>query len=125
MLYILLTTPNEEGKYAKIMQSNSSNNCVHCYNIEILNLFDPELQLINTKPKIKKKSNELLSEWEKFKVQTILVLEYKKMNDHEFFHSSVKLIAGDSRIDERFKSMHQSIMTKIQLAKIALLLKKL
>ena len=62
MLYILLTTPNEEGKYAKIMQSNSSNNCVHCYNIEILNLFDPELQLINTKPKIKKKSNELLSE---------------------------------------------------------------
>ena len=107
------------------MQSTSSNNCVHCYNFEILNLFDPELQLINTKPKIKKKSNELLSEWEKFKVQTILVLEYKKMNDHEFFHSSVKLFAGDSRIDERFKSMHQSIMTKIQLAKIALLLKKL
>ena len=30
-----------------------SNNCVHRYNVEILNLFDPELQLINTKPMIK------------------------------------------------------------------------
>ena len=50
---------------------------------------------------------------EKFKVQTILVLEYKKINDHEFLHSSVKLIASDSGIDEAFKSMHQS-MTKIK-----------
>ena len=31
-----------------------SNNCVHRYNVEKLNLFDPELQLINTKPMIKK-----------------------------------------------------------------------
>ena len=33
-LYIFLTTPNEGEKYTKIMQSNSSDNCVHCYNIE-------------------------------------------------------------------------------------------
>ena len=37
------------------MQSDSSDNCVHRYNIEILNLFDPELKLINTKPMIKNK----------------------------------------------------------------------
>ena len=37
------------------MQSDSSDNCVHHYNIEILNPFDPELKLINTKPMIKNK----------------------------------------------------------------------
>ena len=59
------------------MQSNSSDNCVHHYNVEILNLFDPELKLINTKPMIKNKVKKLLSELKKLKVQTILVLEYK------------------------------------------------
>ena len=44
----------------------------------ILKLFDLELQLINTKPMLKKKFKKLLSELEKFKVETILVLEYKK-----------------------------------------------
>ena len=46
-LYNLLTTPDE-------VQSNSSDNCIHHYNVRILNLFDPELQLINNKPVIKK-----------------------------------------------------------------------
>ena len=46
-LCIFLTIPDEVEKYE---QSNSYNNCIHHYNIEILNLFDPELQLINTKP---------------------------------------------------------------------------
>ena len=43
------------------MQSNSSNKNVHHHNIEILNLFDPELKLINMKPMIKNKLKELLS----------------------------------------------------------------
>ena len=38
-----------------MMQSSSSDNCVRFYSIEILNLFNPELQLINTKPVIKNK----------------------------------------------------------------------
>ena len=54
---------------------------MHHYNIEILNLFDPELQLIKTNPAIKNKLKELLSELKKFKVQTVLVLDYKKIND--------------------------------------------
>ena len=45
-----------------MMQSNSSDNCVHRYNIVILNHSDPELQLVDTKPMIKKKVQELLSE---------------------------------------------------------------
>ena len=44
-------------------------NCIHHYNVEILNIFDPELQLINTKPMIKNKLKELLSELNKFKVR--------------------------------------------------------
>ena len=70
------------------MQSNSFDNCIHHYNVEILNLFDPQLQLINTKPVIKNKLKELLSELKKFKVPTILALEYKKRNGGQIFHSS-------------------------------------
>ena len=70
------------------MQSNSSDKYVHHYNIEILNLFDPELQQINTKPIIKNKIKSFLSELKKFKVQTILVTEYKKRNDLKIFQLS-------------------------------------
>ena len=76
------------------MQWNSSNNCVHRYNIEILNPFDRELKLSNTKPMMNSKLKELLSEIKKFKVQAILVLEYKKRNDCKIFHLSAKLIAS-------------------------------
>ena len=46
LLVNFLKTPGE-------VQSNSSDNCIHHYNTEILNLCDPELQLINPKPVIK------------------------------------------------------------------------
>ena len=63
-LYIFLTTPDEVEEY---VQSNSSDNSMHRYNIEILNSFDPELQLINTNPMIKNKLKELLSELKSLK----------------------------------------------------------
>ena len=68
LLYIFLTTSDEVEKY---VQSNSFKNCLHCNNVEILNIFDIELQLINTKPMVKNKLKELLSELEKFKFQTV------------------------------------------------------
>ena len=71
--YIFLAKYDEKEKYAK---SDSSDTCIHCYNVEILNTFDLELQLINTEPMIK-----LLTVLKKFNVQTVLVLEYKKRND--------------------------------------------
>ena len=49
--------------------------------LKSLNIFDPELQLINNKPVIKNKLKELLSELKNPKVQTILVLRYKKRNN--------------------------------------------
>ena len=44
-----------------MMQSSSSDDCARHYNIKILSLFDPELQLINTKHVIKNKLKDLLS----------------------------------------------------------------
>ena len=93
------------------MQSNSSDKYLHHYNIEILNLFDSELQLINTTYMIKHKLKELLSELIKLKVQTILVLEYQKKNNCKIVHMNNKLF---SDIDEAFISMHQSIVTKLR-----------
>ena len=87
--------PNKEYSsllIAAALQLNSSDNCVHYYNVEILNLFDPELQLVNIKPMIKNKFKGLLSELKKLKIQTVFVLDYKKRNYHKMFHSSAKLM---------------------------------
>ena len=62
---------------------------------------------------IKNELKEFLSELKKFKVQTILVLDYKKRNNCIIFHSSNKLIASDSNIEKAFRFMHQSIIKKV------------
>ena len=49
---------------------------------------------------IKNKLKELLSELKKFKVQTILVLDYKKRNDRKILYSCTKLLASNLDIDE-------------------------
>ena len=76
---------------------------------------------------IKNKLKELLNELKKIKVETILVLEYKKGNDRKIFHSRAKLIASGSDIDETFESMYQNIMMKIKIRLLTfrLLLKQL
>ena len=108
-LYIFLTKPDEVEKY---VQPNSFHNCVYHYNVKILNLFDPEVQLINTKPVIKSTLKKLLNELKSLKFKAVLVLDYIKKNGCKIFHSSAKLIANDSHIDEAFKSMHESIIKK-------------
>ena len=45
-LYVFLTTSDEVETYVEVILSNFSDNCIHRYNVEILNIFDPELQLI-------------------------------------------------------------------------------
>ena len=57
--YIFLTTPDKVENYVEIMEANSSDNCIYRDNVEVLNIFDLELQLINTKPMIKNKLKEL------------------------------------------------------------------
>ena len=53
--YISLTKTDEIEKYVEMMQSSSFDDCICHFNIKILNLFDTELQLINTKPIFKNK----------------------------------------------------------------------
>ena len=77
-LYIFLTTPAEAEKY---VQSNSSDNCIHRYNVKILNIFDPQLELIKTQPMIINRLKELLSELKTFKVYATIILDYKKRSD--------------------------------------------
>ena len=69
-----------------------------------MNIFNPELQLINNKPMFNNKLKEFLNELKKFKVRIVLVLDYKKRNDLQVFDSSAKLIDTDSEIDKAFKS---------------------
>ena len=59
--FIFLTTPTEVKKCVEMMHFSLSDNCVCHFNIKILNLFDPELQLINTILIIKNKLKELLN----------------------------------------------------------------
>ena len=61
---------------------------------------------------VKNKLKGLLNELKKFKVRTILFLDYKKRDDSQIFYSCIKMIASDLDIDEVFKSMHQSVITK-------------
>ena len=63
---------------------------------------------------IKNKFKVLLSEMKKFSLQKTLVLQYNEGNNRKIFHSSTKLNASNSDIDEAFKSMNESTMTKIK-----------
>ena len=51
-----------------IIKLYSRHDIFNHYNVKILDLFNPELQLINTRPTFKDKLKELLSDLEKFKV---------------------------------------------------------
>ena len=45
-----------------MMQSGSSDVCARIYSVDVLNPFEPELQLINAKPVIKNKLKDLIGE---------------------------------------------------------------
>ena len=51
---------------------------MHHYNVEIVDIFDPELQVINTKPMIKNKWKELLSKLNFFKKSGNISLRLKE-----------------------------------------------
>ena len=64
------------------------------YNIKIFNHFDPELQMINTKPVIQNKLKDLLGDMKKFRqFQSQRIRKRRKIS-----HLSTKLIVHDSDI---------------------------
>ena len=96
MFYTFLTTADEVEKYVQLVektetkirvQSSSSGDCLCCYNIKIMHIYDPELQLINTKHVIKNKLKDLFGDLRKFKALKMLLSEYKKRDDHISMHN--------------------------------------
>ena len=63
---------------------------------------------------IKIKLKELLKEWKKVIVQTVLALNYNKANGAKVFYSCSKLTASNSDIEKALIFMHQSIILKIE-----------
>ena len=92
------------------------------YNAEILNSFDPELQLKDTESTIKNKQKKLLSELRGFKFVTTLVLVLKKIEsedktkyDRFYLHSKAETIINGTDIDDdEFKSMYTTIISNRQ-----------
>ena len=89
-------------------------------NVEILNSFNPELQLKDTESAIKNKLIELLSESRGFRFVT-LVLVFKKIESedktkYDNFYSSSKaeIIINESYIENVFKSIYTTIIANIQ-----------
>ena len=88
------------------------------YNVEILNSFNPELELKDTESAIKSKLIELLTQLKSFKFVATLVLAFKKIESkdetkYDKFYSSSKaeIIISESEIDDVFKSVFTIITT--------------
>ena len=83
-----------------------------CYNFDIWNSFNSELQLKDTESAIKNKLNKLLSEIRGFKFATTLVLVFKKIESDDktkydtYSNSKAEVIINESDIDNVLKSIY-------------------
>ena len=68
-----------DGKNRKTKRPHAFKDYASSYNVEILNSFNPELQLKDTKSPIKNKPIDLFSELKGFKYVATLVLEFQKI----------------------------------------------
>ena len=91
------------------------------YNVEILNSFDPELQLKDTESTIKTKLIELLTQLKGFKFVTTLVLVFKKTEsknktkcDSCYLSSKAEIVINESHIDNVFQWIYTRNITNIQ-----------
>ena len=67
-----------DKKNVKIKQTQAFRGYVSSFNVEILNSFNPELQVKGSESAIKTKLIELLTQLKGFKFVTTLVLVFKK-----------------------------------------------
>ena len=91
------------------------------YNVEIINSFNPELQIKDTESAIKSKVIGLLTQLKGFKFVTTLVLVFKKIESddktkYDTFHSHSKaeIILNERDIDDVFKSIYNTIISNMQ-----------
>ena len=91
------------------------------YNVEILNFFNPELQLKDTESIIKNKLKKLLTELRGFKFVTTLVLVFKKIESDDktkykafYSHSKAKVVINESDIHDLFELIYNTIISIIE-----------
>ena len=112
----------KNGKNIQITkQKHAFKGYASTYDVEILNSFNPELQLKDTESAIKSKLIELLTQLKGFKFVTTLVLvfemiEGEEKTKYENFYSSSKseIIINESDIDDVFKSICTTIIINAQ-----------
>ena len=91
------------------------------YNFEILNSYNPELQLKDTESAIKNKLKQLMTELRGFKFVTTLVLVFKKVESEDktkygtfYSNSKAEIIINESDINDMFKSIYTTFISNIQ-----------
>ena len=103
-----------------VIQKNVKIGYASTYNVEILNSFNPKLQLKDAESVIKRKLIELLTQLKGFKFVTTLALLFKKIESknktkyHKLYSSSnAEIIINKSGIDD-LTSIYTTIITNIQ-----------
>ena len=91
------------------------------YNVEILNSFNPKLQLKDTASANKNKLDKLLTELRGFKFTTTLVLVFKEIESEDktkcdtfYSNSKVEIIISNSDVDDLFEWIYTKIISNIQ-----------
>ena len=104
----------KNGKIAK--PSHAYKVCLSTHSVEVLNSFNPELQLEGTAFVIRNKLKKLFTELRGFKFVTELALEFKIMEKHNKKYSTFYSILksgtiNESNIDDLFKSIYCTIVS--------------
>ena len=91
------------------------------YNVEILNSYNPEIQLKDTEYAIENKIIDLFTELKDLKFMTTLALEFKQIeNNHKakydifYLNSKAETIINQNDIDGVFESVYTIIISNIQ-----------
>ena len=100
-----------DGKNVKITkQLHAYKAYTSTYNVEILNVFNPELQLKDTESSIKNKLIDLLSELRGSKSVITLVLEFKEIESEDktkysifYANSKAEAFISEIGIDDAFE----------------------
>ena len=99
--------------------SHASKSYASSYKVEILNSFNPELQVKNSESVIKNKLIDLLTELKGFKFVTIIVFNKIKSDDKPkyetvYSHLKAEVIIKKSDIDGLFKSIYTTVISYIK-----------
>ena len=90
---------------------------ISTFNVEILNSFNPELQLKDTESATESKLTELLNQLKGFKFVKTLVLVFKKIEsedktkyDNSYSNSKAEIIINESDIEDVCKLIYTTII---------------